>query len=93
MCFLLLYVFSFTATATFAQSQVWPISSRVTLDKLPNLSVFLFLLFGVTILTSWVELCIKKGKVWGTWLAQLAERVTLNLWVVSLSPRLGVEIT
>ena len=29
----------------------------------------------------------------GTWLAQLGEYVTLDLWVVSLSPTLGVELT
>ena len=29
----------------------------------------------------------------GAWLAQLVERVTLDLGVVSVSPRLGVEIT
>ena len=29
----------------------------------------------------------------GAWLAQLVEHVTLELWVVSSSPMLGVEIT
>ena len=31
--------------------------------------------------------------LWGAWLALLAEHVTLDLGVVSLSPTLGVEIT
>ena len=31
--------------------------------------------------------------MWGTWLAQLVEHMTLDLGVVSLSPMLGVELT
>ena len=31
--------------------------------------------------------------IWGAWLAQLVERATLHLRVVSSSPTLGVEIT
>ena len=31
--------------------------------------------------------------MWGTWLAQTVEHVTLDLKVMSLSPMLGVEIT
>ena len=30
--------------------------------------------------------------LWGAWLAQLEECVTLDLGVVSLSPTLGIEI-
>ena len=30
---------------------------------------------------------------WGSWLAQLVEHVTLDLWVLSLSPMSGVEPT
>jgi len=30
---------------------------------------------------------------WGAWLAQLVERKTLDLEVISSSPTLGVEIT
>ena len=36
---------------------------------------------------------IKKLSHTGTWLAQLVERATLDLGVVSLGPMLGVEIT
>lgn len=36
---------------------------------------------------------IRKELYWGPWLAQLVERVTLALRVVSFSPTLGIEIT
>ena len=44
-------------------------------------------------LGSLLFLPIKKEDFKGTWLAQLIERVTLDLRVVGLSPTLGVEIT
>ena len=34
----------------------------------------------------------KSGNLWGAWLAQLVERMTLDLGVMSLSFMLGVEI-
>ena len=39
------------------------------------------------------QLLVLKTFYWGAWLAQLVERVTLQLRVVSLSPTLGIEIT
>ena len=36
---------------------------------------------------------LKAPTIWGTWLAQLEDRATLDLRVMSLSPMLGVEIT
>lgn len=53
VCFQFLCVFSLIAIVTFVQSQVWPVSSWMTFNKLPNLSVLQFLLFRLTILTSW----------------------------------------
>ena len=36
---------------------------------------------------------VKEKDLRGTWLAQSVEHATLDLWVMSLSPTLGVEIT
>lgn len=38
-------------------------------------------------------LLIFKMAPWGAWLSQSVERVTLDLWIVSSSPIVGVEIT
>lgn len=65
MCFRFLWVlflcFGFTAIVTFVQSQIWSISSWMTLDKLWKLSMLLFLSFEDNY-TSWVELYIIKRK-------------------------------
>jgi len=36
---------------------------------------------------------IKRYKIWGTWLSQLVEHMTLDLRIMSSGPTLGIEIT
>jgi len=36
--------------------------------------------------------CIIRGNIWGAWLAQSVEHMTLDLGVVSSSPTLGLDI-
>ena len=36
---------------------------------------------------------LQKYQLQGAWLSQSAEDVTLDLWVVSSSPMMGIEIT
>ena len=36
---------------------------------------------------------VQKSQIWGAWLAQSVECVTLDLGVVGLSPTLGVKLT
>ena len=40
-----------------------------------------------------VSSCCREQQLEGAWLAQLVEEVILDLWLVSLSPLMGVEIT
>ena len=40
-----------------------------------------------------IRIVIPFKILWGTWIAQLVEHVTLDPWLVGLSATLGVEIT